>query len=139
MEADDIRALLKGTTWKVYKYILENEPTGIRELQKSLKLSTPSLALYHLSKLERAGIIRKNREGYMADQVFLQSRIKVGRLLVPRHFFYSIFATAALIIQSLFFRPNVISRDYAFSIAITCILAAICVYETVRTLVNRTL
>ena len=59
MSHDDTEALLKGTTWKVYKYVLENGPTGIREIQKSLRLSTPSLVLYHLNKLEQEGINKK--------------------------------------------------------------------------------
>ena len=132
-----MEALLKGTTWKVYKYILENEPTGIREVQKSLELSTPSLALYHLNKLERAGIIKRSEEGYMADQILLRNRVKVRKLLIPRFFFYSLFMAAALISSLLVFRPHFITRDYVFSVIVLCIITGLCVYETLRTILKR--
>lgn len=137
MNVDDMEALLKGTTWKVYKYILKNGPTGIRDVQRSLKLSTPSLVLYHINKLERTGIVKKCKDGYVADQIFLRNRIKVRKLLIPTYFFYSLFMIAALVVQLLIFRPRIISRDYAFSVVIMCIILGICVYETVKTIVKR--
>lgn len=132
-----MEALLKGTTWKVYKYVLENGPTGIREIQKSLRLSTPSLVLYHLNKLEEEGIIKKDEQGYTATRILLRNRVKVKRLLVPRYFFYSLFMIAAIIVQTSIFRPRTISRDYAFSLAIMCAITAFCLYETIRALVKR--
>jgi len=137
MSQDDMEALLKGTTWKVYKYVLENGPTGIREIQKSLRLSTPSLVLYHLNKLEEEGIIKKDEQGYTATRILLRNRVKVKRLLVPRYFFYSLFMIAAIIVQTSIFRPRTISRDYAFSLAIMCAITAFCLYETIRALVKR--
>lgn len=137
MSRDDTEALLKGTTWKVYKYILENGPTGIREIQKSLELSTPSLVLYHLNKLEHEGIVKKDEHGYTASQVILQSRVKVRRLLIPRYFFYSLFMIAAIVVELLVFRPRIISRDYAFSLAVMFAITAFCLYETVRAFVKR--
>jgi len=137
MNADETEALLKGTTWRVYKYVLENEPAGIRDIQRSLKLSTPSLVLYHLNKLEDAGIIKKEKEGYMADQVFLRSRVRLGKMLIPRHFFYSLFMVAVLIVQLLVFRPRIISRSYAFSLIVMCIITGICLYETARAIIKR--
>lgn len=132
-----MEALLKGTTWKVYKYVLENGPTGLREIQKSLRLSTPSLALYHLNKLEEEGIIKKDEQGYTATKILLRNRVKVKRWLVPRYFFYSLFMVAAIIVQASIFRPRTISRDYAFSLAIMCAITAFCLYETIRALVKR--
>ena len=132
-----MEALLKGTTWKVYKYVLENGPTGLREIQKSLRLSTPSLALYHLNKLEEEGIIKKDEQGYTATKILLRNRVKVKRWLVPRYFFYSLFMIAAIIVQASIFRPRTISRDYAFSLAIMCTITAFCLYETIRALVKR--
>jgi len=137
MSQDDMEALLKGTTWKVYKYVLENGPTGLREIQKSLRLSTPSLALYHLNKLEEEGIIKKDEQGYTATKILLRNRVKVKRWLVPRYFFYSLFMIAAIIVQASIFRPRTISRDYAFSLAIMCAITAFCLYETIRALVKR--
>lgn len=132
-----MEALLKGTTWKVYKYVLENGPTGLRAIQKSLRLSTPSLVLYHLNKLEEEGIIKKDEQGYTATKILLRNRVKVKRWLVPRYFFYSLFMIAAIIVQTSIFRPRTISRDYAFSLAIMCTITAFCLYETIRALVKR--
>lgn len=137
MTQDDMEAVLKGTTWKVYKYILENGPTGIREIQKSLNLSTPSLVLYHLNKLEQGGIIKKDGQGYTVIQVFLHNRVKLKRLLIPRYFFYSLFIIAAIIVQTLVFRPRTMSRDYAFSLAVMCTIAGFCLYETARAFLKR--
>jgi DNA-binding Lrp family transcriptional regulator len=137
MTQDDMEALLKGTTWKVYKYVLENGPTGIREIQKSLNLSSPSLVIYHLNKLEQEGIVRKDEQGYTANQVLLRNRVRVRRLLIPRYFFYSLFMILAVIVQTLVFRPRTISRDYAFSLAIMFAITGFCVYETVRAFIKR--
>ena len=42
---------LRGKTLEVYRYLLKSKnPVGIREVQRSLDLSTPSLASYHLNK-----------------------------------------------------------------------------------------
>jgi DNA-binding Lrp family transcriptional regulator len=137
MDQDDIEAFLKGTTWKVYKYVLENGPTTIREIQKSLELSTPSLVLYHLNKLEQEGIIKKDEQGYTANIILLRNRVKVRKLLIPRYFFYSLFMLVAIIVQSSVFRPRIISRDYVFSLAVMFTITAFCLYETVRTFVNK--
>jgi len=137
MTQDDMEALLKGTTWKVYKYVLENGPTGIREIQKSLNLSSPSLVIYHLNKLEQEGIVRKDEQGYTANQVLLRNRVRVRRFLIPRYFFYSLFMILAVIVQTLVFRPRTISRDYAFSLAIMFTITGFCVYETVRAFIKR--
>ena len=137
MNQDDTEAFLKGTTWKVYKYVLENGPTGIREIQKSLDLSTPSLVLYHLNKLEEEGFIKRDEKGYTANQVLLRDRVKIRKLLIPRYFFYSLFMIIAIAVQTVIFRPRIISRDYAFSLAIMCAITAFCLYETIRAFVKR--
>lgn len=52
MLVDEAQDKLKGTTLEVYRFLLKsNKPVGAREIQRNLKLSTPSLAVYHLSKL----------------------------------------------------------------------------------------
>ena len=137
MSQDDTEALLKGTTWKVYKYILERGPTGIREIQKALGLSTPSLALYHVNKLEQEGIIKKDEQGYTANQILLRNRVKIRRLLIPRFSFYSLFMITAIVIQSLVFRPRTISKEYVFYLAVMFTMTAFCIYETVRAFVKK--
>lgn len=56
--------VLRGLTLKVYRFILKNDkPVGIREVQRALNLSSPTLALYHMNKLEEAGLIKKELDG----------------------------------------------------------------------------
>ncbi|MCL6579066.1 MAG: winged helix-turn-helix domain-containing protein [Candidatus Bathyarchaeota archaeon] len=65
------RDILRGLTLKVYRFILKNnKPVGIREVQRALKLSSPTLALYHINKLEEAGLVKKHLNGYVADRIF---------------------------------------------------------------------
>ena len=61
---DDLDSILSGTTLRVYKALISaGRPVGPRELQKTIGLSSPSLALFHLEKLERAKLIIKSAEG----------------------------------------------------------------------------
>ncbi len=63
MVSDETHDNLKGTTLEVYRFLLKsNKPVGARELQRALNLSSPSLAAYHLSKLEETGLA-KNENG----------------------------------------------------------------------------
>jgi hypothetical protein len=48
-----------------------------REVQRALNLSTPSLAAYHLAKLEDAGLIKKEKGTYVINKVVLEDYIKI--------------------------------------------------------------
>ena len=86
MTSDNMDDVLRGTTLKVYRFLLKRgEPVGIREVQRTLKLSSPSLAAYHLSKLEEAGLIKRKKGNYSVDKVFLESTIRIRRFLIPRY------------------------------------------------------
>ena len=94
---------LKGKTLLVYWYLLQ-QPThtvGVREVQRSLNFSSPSIAVHHLQKLENLGLIEKKGTG----EYVLQEEVKVGILrffihmgsfLVPRYLFYSVLFTSML-------------------------------------------
>jgi len=49
----------------------------------------PSLAAYHLSKLEEAGLLKQERGEYSMDKIFLESVVKIRHFLIPRYLFYS--------------------------------------------------
>jgi predicted transcriptional regulator len=75
--------VLRGLTLKVYKFVLRSDrPVGIREVQRALGLSSPTLALYHLNKLEEAGLIKKEANGYIADRVILENLFRFRRILI---------------------------------------------------------
>lgn len=130
--------VLRGLTFKVYRYVLKNgKPTGVREVQRALKLSSPRLASYHLNKLEEVGLLKKNIDGYVVDRVFLQNSIRLSRILVPRFFFYSFFFLTLIILELTIFKPTTLSKEYIFGVVATCIAAASYLYETVRILLKK--
>lgn len=126
--------VLRGLTLKVYRFILKNDkPVGIREVQRGLNLSSPTLALYHINKLEEAGLIKKELDGYVADRIILENLVRFRRILIPRNFFYMIFLITSLVMLAVLLRPPTLTREYVFSLAVITIAAATSVYETIRT------
>jgi len=126
---------LRGLALKVYRFILKNDkPVGIREVQRALNLSSPTLALYHMNKLEEAGLIKKEANGYVADRIVLENVIRLRRILIPRTFFYMIFLITSLVMLATFLRPPTLSREYIFSLAVISVAAATSVYETLKAL-----
>jgi len=127
------KEVLRGLTLRIYKFILRSDkPVGIREVQRALNLSSPTLALYHMNKLEEAGLIKKEPEGFVANRVILENLIRFRRILIPRNFFYTIFLISSLIILAVFLRPAVITREYVFSLAVIGVATATSIYETVK-------
>ena len=127
------REVLRGLALKVYRFILKNDkPVGIREVQRGLNLSSPTLALYHMNKLEEAGLIKKEANGYVVDRIILQNLIRLRRILIPRNFFYMIFLITSLVMLAVFLRPPTLSREYIFSLAVISVAAATSVYETMK-------
>jgi len=63
------KELLKGTTLKVYLFMVKHgKPVGVREVQRALNLSIPSLAAYHLSKLEESNLLKRERGDFIVNK-----------------------------------------------------------------------
>ena len=136
-ESDDV---LRGLTLKVYRFILKNDrPVGIREVQRGLNLSSPTLALYHINKLEEAGFIKKELNGYVADRIVLRNLIRLRRVLIPRNLFYSVFFVTSLIFLVVFLKPPILTREYIFALGVISVAAATSVYETIKALSEKVL
>ena len=134
MESGELIADLKGTTLKVYRFLIEqNEPVGVREIQRALNFSSPSLAIYHLSKLEHAGLISHENGAYRVDKVIFESNVRISGLLIPNHLFYCAFTILLLAVELTVFRPTIPTREYFFSTIGTLIVALIFCYETAKT------
>ena len=127
--------VLRGVTLQVYRYVLKNsKPTGIREVQNSLNLSSPRLAFYHLTKLEEVGLVKKTTEGYVADRVVLHDSVRFGGTLIPRHVFYALFFATMFVFQVTLFRPEALSKYFVFALIGIGSGLTLSVYEAVRAL-----
>ncbi len=129
-KTDDV---LRGSTLEVYRLLLKSgKPVGTREIQRALNLSSPSLAAYHLAKLEDAGLLKKESGNYVINKVVLEDCIKVSRFLIPRFLFYAIFAVLLLVLELTLLRPSVITSFYFFATVGTLVCAVAFCYETAR-------
>lgn len=125
---------LKGTTMEVYRFLLKiGKPVGVREVQRALNLSSPSVAIYHLSKLEDACFVRREMGNFVVNKILLENTIRISRFLVPKYLFYSIFAVTAFVVELTLLRPDILTRDYFFFTITTAILSFIFCYETAKT------
>src|SRR6266702_1762316 len=74
-----IESELKGLTLRIYWHILslnKKETIGIRSIQRTLGLSSPSVASHHLEKLKTLGLLEKDATG----EYRLVGQVKVGIL-----------------------------------------------------------
>ncbi len=132
--ADESKEVLKGTTLEVYRFLLKSsKPVGTRELQRALNMSSSSVATYHLSKLEDSGLLKREDGGFTVSKYLLENSVKVSRFLVPRYFFYAVFAVAVLMLELTLLRPNVFYSEYAFSVTTTGLFVLFFCYEAVKT------
>lgn len=88
---------LRGKTLQVYLHLLrKGSAFGVREIQKDLGFSSPSVAFHHLDKLVNLGIVAKDEyERYVlvkkVDTGILSAFVNIGRLTLPRLGFYAAF------------------------------------------------
>ena len=119
------RAILRGRTLKVYQFIVRSkDPARVREIQRHLEFSSPSLVVYHLEKLKEKGLVREEARGYVADKVILKNMIRLRNSLIPRFFFYSLFFALGLVIELTILLPNLVTKEYFVAVMFT-LLAAI--------------
>jgi hypothetical protein len=99
-----LESALKGKTLLVYWYLLEQPEhmVGVRQVQRALSFSSPSIAVHHLDKLQDLGLVSKKDTG----EYVLEEEVKVGilklfahmgRFIVPRYLFYSILFSTMLV------------------------------------------
>ncbi|MGY5853380.1 MAG: winged helix-turn-helix domain-containing protein [Candidatus Thorarchaeota archaeon] len=134
-DMDELDKQLKGTTLKVYYTLLrENSLMSLREIQRKARLSSPSLALHHLDKLKRLGLVESNPHG--GYSVTHEVRVGIlrfffgkGRLMVPRYAFYFVFFGFELIGYLLFVGWKFNPSDILLLITLLSI-CTITLYET---------
>jgi len=130
---------LRGTTLKVYRYVVSrhNEPVRITEIQTELGLSSPSLAHYHIRKLMDLGLVREDGVGYVADRVAVENFFLIMGRLVPYQAAYAAFFAATLLGMILILatanHPVVTSLTF-IALAVNLVALGVSVYELRRTL-----
>lgn len=105
-----IESELKGKTLLVYWHMLKTPASGVgvREIQRTLHFSSPSIAAHHLEKLISLGLVDKSGTGeyFLTQEVkvgLLKLFIRLGRFLVPRYLFYSVWFSTMLAIYAIFY------------------------------------
>lgn len=93
----------EGTTLNVYSFVVKKgKPVGPREVMRGVNLSSPSVAYWHLQKLENSGLLQKNKAGeyVVKEKTSISGHVWVGRNLVPRLMFYSLFFLGIIIFET---------------------------------------
>ncbi len=130
---EETAEILKGTSFDIYRLLLTNsKPLGVREIQRKLHLSSPSIVQYHLAKLEQASILKREMGNYVVNKLLLENCVKISTFLIPRYLFYSIFAGMILLVEVFLLKPAILTGQYYFAtIAILIFLVIFC-YETIK-------
>lgn len=136
-DSDRIASELKGNTLRVYWYVMNasGQTVGVREVQRALSFSSPTLALYHLDKLKDLGLVAKDAGEYrLVKEVkvdVLKQFMKVGRVFVPRFSFYAALFTGL----TLYYLLNIVRVDFFdfFGLLFGGLASLIFWFETVKT------
>ena len=137
MDDANIESELKGKTLLVYMHILKGgqETVGVREVQRALGFSSPSVAAYHLQKLQDLGLVENAYGDYrLIKEVkvgVLRSFVSVGGVMLPRFLFYAVLITSMLITFLATF-PFVLTREYITTLVMGFVPATVFWYETVK-------
>lgn len=129
---------LRGKAWKVYWVLLKTgQPMSVREVQRALHFSSPSVAHHHLEQLRELGLVQKEDVGghyLLINEVkigVLRHFVKLGRLLFPRYFFYALFSTVFYLVYILFLMQS-FTRENLFILLFGAAVLAIFWYEAIR-------
>ena len=92
----------------VYALLLTHEKLGVRDIQRHLGFSSPSLALHHLTKLAELELVEKDIHGeYSVTKLVrvgsLSLFVRIGKRLLPRFLFLISLFTGMLVVYLAFF------------------------------------
>jgi predicted DNA-binding transcriptional regulator len=129
---------LRGKDWNVYWLLLKNgRSMSVREIQKALHFSSPSVAQHHLEQLRQLGLVKKEEVGgnySLTSHVkigVLRHFVKLGRLMFPRYFFYALFSTTFYLFY-VFVLMQGFTRENLFILTFGAITTAIFWVEALR-------
>ncbi|MEM2081910.1 MAG: hypothetical protein QXP44_03980 [Candidatus Bathyarchaeia archaeon] len=117
---------LEGTTLRVYAYVIkQSKGVGPREVMRGANLSSPSVAYWHLQKLEALGLLQRNEYGeYVAkEKANISGHLWIGRNMVPRLMFYSLFFMGIVAIEFIIIGVQFFVHDQMPDIILIYLLA----------------
>lgn len=132
-----IEAELKGKTMLVYMHLLKTDRSsvGVREVQRALGFSSPSVAAYHLNKLRDLGLVESERGDYQLMREVkigvLRQFVTLGGFMLPRLLFYAILVTTMLATYILQF-PMALTRYNITTLLMGAVPSVILWYETIK-------
>ena len=135
-DEEKIASELHGNTLRAYWTLLNSKDgvTGVRELQRKLSFSSPTLAAYHLNKLVELDLVAKERGDYrLVREVkvgVLKHFVKLGTLLLPRYVLYATMFTTFLIF--LLVRLEGVNFYSSYALVLGSFSTVIFWYETVK-------
>jgi predicted DNA-binding transcriptional regulator len=137
-EIEELDYKLRGKAWKVYWLLLRSgRELSVREIEKKLRFSSPSIAHHHLEQLCQLGLVEKQKIGgnyKLVSEVkigVLRHFVKLGRLIFPRYFFYAVFSSS-FYIAYLTLLLKIVTTESLFVIAFGAITSIIFWYEAFR-------
>ncbi len=137
-DESDFDYKLKGKAWNVYWLLLKSgRPMSVREVERELHFSSPSVANHHLEQLSQIGLVQRQEVGgnyVLVSEVrigVLRHFVKLGRMMFPRYFFYGLFSSAFYLTYLALFLETV-TRESLFIITFGAIVSIIFWYEAIR-------
>lgn len=120
---------------RVYLYLVRNGPCELREVQRGLGLSTPSLASYHLNRLISVGYAKQDEQGrYLSlnesSTRILEGYSTVGGAIVPQLLFFAVLFT---MLTSFFSYEALFGAGFApYLVIVAAAMVVALWYETFR-------
>jgi hypothetical protein len=107
---------------------------------RDVNLSSPSVAYWHLQKLEACGLLEKNVYGeyVVKEKINIRGHLWIGRNLVPRLMCYSFFFLGIVVIDlmiislQIFFQGKVPSIELIYLTATNAIALALFLGEALQ-------
>ncbi|MBM3898373.1 MAG: ArsR family transcriptional regulator [Thaumarchaeota archaeon] len=124
---------------RIYWYMIsKGEPSGVREIQRALGLSSPSVAHHHLEKLKEIGVVGQDEYGryllYKQVEVgMLQGFSRIGKFMLPRFSFYAVFFSTLFGFYIIRYAESL----NVFAALFSGVAAAVTWYETLRSWKNK--
>jgi hypothetical protein len=121
----------------VYALLLSQGEMGVREVQRELGFSSPSLAQHHLAKLTELELVTKDTHGvYSISKTLrvgsLSLFIKLGSHLLPRFLFLGTLFSVMLLLYLLFFLTWPLTGGDLMFISMSVIAIIVAFYESRR-------